>query len=92
MGADPVAEFVVPAVLRGARFVPWQAPGRREPARVSAGAFQAAGLPVPELPRAWAYVLLCADRDGQLDVALQAANQLRALGGWPDVPPAEGVV
>src|SRR5262249_59372799 len=33
--------------LRGARFVPWQAPGRREPARVSAGAFAAAGLPVP---------------------------------------------
>jgi hypothetical protein len=31
-------------------FVPWQAPGRREPARVSARAFQAAGLPVPEHP------------------------------------------
>ena len=45
-----MAEFVVPALLRGARFVPWQAPGRREPARVSAGAFQAAGLPVPEHP------------------------------------------
>jgi hypothetical protein len=45
-----VAEFAVPAVLRGARFVPGQAPGRREPARVSAGAFQAAGLPVPEHP------------------------------------------
>ena len=35
------------AVLRGAMFVPWHAPGRREPARVSAGAFTAAGLPVP---------------------------------------------
>ncbi len=43
-------EYVVPAVLRGARFVPRQAPGRREPARVSAGAFQAAGLPVPAHP------------------------------------------
>ena len=53
-----------------------------------AAARQAAGRPVPELPRAWAYVLLCADRDGQIDVALQAADQLRALGGWPDVPPA----
>src|SRR5262249_26286338 len=53
-----------------------------------AAARQAAGRPVPELPRAWAYVLLCADRDGQLDVAQQAADQLRALGGWPDVPPA----
>src|SRR5262252_3296948 len=41
-------KYVVPAVLRGATFVPWQAPGRREPARVTAGAFTAAGLPVPE--------------------------------------------
>jgi hypothetical protein len=49
---------------------------------------QAAGRPVPELPRAWAYVLLCADRDGQRDAAQQAADQLRALGGWPDVPAA----
>ncbi len=40
-------EYVVPAVLRCAMFVPRQAPGRREPARVSAGAFTAAGLPVP---------------------------------------------
>jgi hypothetical protein len=40
----------VPTVLRGPMFVPWQAPGRREPARVSAGAFQAAGLPAPEHP------------------------------------------
>lgn len=53
-----------------------------------AAARQAAGLPVPELPRAWAYVLLCADRDGQLDVAQQAAGQLRTLGGSPDVPAA----
>jgi hypothetical protein len=41
-------EYVVPAALRGEMFVPWHAPGRREPARVSAGAFTAAGLPVPE--------------------------------------------
>ena len=44
------AEYVVPAVLRGARFVPGQAAGRREPARVTAGAFRAAGLPVPAHP------------------------------------------
>jgi hypothetical protein len=43
-------KHVVPAVLRGATFVPWQAPGRREPARVTTGAFTAAGLPVPEHP------------------------------------------
>ena len=43
-------EFVVPAVLRDARFVPGQAPGRREPARVTPGAFRAAGLPVPGHP------------------------------------------
>ena len=39
--------YVVPSALRGAMFVPRQAPGRREPARVSSGAFVAAGLPVP---------------------------------------------
>lgn len=44
------SEFVVPAVLRGAMFVPGQAPGRREPARVTPGAFRAAGLPVPAHP------------------------------------------
>ena len=43
-------QCVVPAVLRGAMFVPWQAAGRREPARVTPGAFKAAGLPVPEHP------------------------------------------
>ena len=43
-------EYVVPAVLRGAMFVPRQAPGRREPARVTSGAFIAAGLPVPGHP------------------------------------------
>jgi len=43
-------EYVVPAVLRGAMFVPRQAPGRREPARVTAGAFITAGLPVPGHP------------------------------------------
>jgi hypothetical protein len=44
------AEYVVPGVLRGAMFVPRQAPGRREPARVSPGAFTAAGVPVPAHP------------------------------------------
>ena len=44
------AEYVVSAVLRGAMFVPRQAPGRREPARVTPGAFRAAGLPVPGHP------------------------------------------
>ena len=43
-------QYVVPAVLRGAMFVPRQAPGRREPARVAPGAFKAAGLPVPGHP------------------------------------------
>jgi hypothetical protein len=44
------AGYVVPAVLRGAMFVPGQAPGRREPARVTSAAFKAAGLPVPGHP------------------------------------------
>jgi hypothetical protein len=43
-------DYVVPAVLRAARFVPRQAPGRRQPAQVTPGAFRAAGLPVPENP------------------------------------------
>jgi hypothetical protein len=43
-------QYVVPTVLHGAMFVPRQAPGRREPARVTAGAFKAAGLPVPGHP------------------------------------------
>jgi hypothetical protein len=41
---------------------------------------QAAGLAVPELPRAWTYVLLCADRTGDFESAARAATQLRALG------------
>jgi hypothetical protein len=43
-------EYVVPPALRSAMFVPRQAPGRREPARVTAGAFRARGLAVPEHP------------------------------------------
>ena len=49
-GRMNAAEYVVPAVLRGAMFVPRQAAGRREPARVTPGAFRAAGLPVPGHP------------------------------------------
>jgi hypothetical protein len=47
---------------------------------------QAAGLPAPELVRAWTLLLLCADRENQLDAAFRAASQLRALGGSADVP------
>ncbi|CAN5591457.1 hypothetical protein BH11MYX1_BH11MYX1_16770 [soil metagenome] len=49
---------------------------------------QAAGLAVAELPRAWAYVLLCADRTGDSDIAMRAAQRLRASGGSSDVAPA----
>lgn len=42
---------------------------------------QAAGLAVPELARAWTYVLLCADRLGDTDGAFTAAARLRAAGG-----------
>jgi hypothetical protein len=49
---------------------------------------QAAGRPTPELGRALAYVLLCADREGKSDAAQAAAAQLRAVGGSPDVPAA----
>lgn len=52
---------------------------------VRSAARQAAGLPVPELARAWTYVFLCADRTGDTRSALAAAGHLRALGGSPDV-------
>jgi hypothetical protein len=61
------------------------------PARQAIGllaARQAAGQPVPDLARAWSLLLLCADRENQIDAAHAAANQLRALGGSPDVPAA----
>lgn len=41
---------------------------------------QAAGLAVPELARAWTYVLLCADREGDGATAVIAASRVRALG------------
>ena len=47
---------------------------------------QAAGLAVPELPRALSYVLLCADKAGDVDRAMQTARWLRAAGGSTDVP------
>lgn len=48
---------------------------------------QAAGLPVPELPRALAYMLLCLDKTGETDAAMQHARWLRGVGGSNDVPP-----
>lgn len=47
---------------------------------------QAAQLAVPELARAWTYVLLCADRASEFDGAVRAATYLRTLGGSGDVP------
>jgi hypothetical protein len=48
---------------------------------------QAAGMPTPELAKAWAYILLCADRTKDVPTATRAAVQLRAIGGSPDVSP-----
>jgi len=45
-----------------------------------AAARQAAGLAVPELARAWTYMLLCADREGDAATALFAASHVRTLG------------
>jgi hypothetical protein len=45
---------------------------------------QASGLAVPELARAWTYVLLCADRTGDTTAAMSAARHLRTLGGSAD--------
>ncbi|MGE5186000.1 MAG: hypothetical protein ACM31C_28285 [Acidobacteriota bacterium] len=46
---------------------------------------QAAGIAPRELPRAWAYVLLCADRAGDDVGARLAATRLRELGGTAEV-------
>ncbi len=46
---------------------------------------QAGGMPVPDLPRAAAYLLLCADRANDTDAAMHAATMLRAVGGSPAV-------
>jgi hypothetical protein len=51
-----------------------------------AAARQASGLAVPELPRAWTYALLCADRAQNLDEAMHAAGVLRRLGGSAEIP------
>jgi hypothetical protein len=48
---------------------------------------QADGYPVPELPRAYAYQLLCADRSNDSDAAMRAASRLRVVGAPPDVTP-----
>jgi len=48
-----------------------------------AAARQAAGLPAPEIARGWTYVLLCADRDGDVDTAMTATARLRVLGERP---------
>jgi len=46
---------------------------------------QAAGLAVPELARAWTYILLCADRTNDTSTAFAAASAIRTLGGSADV-------
>src|SRR5262249_33555058 len=40
---------------------------------------------VPELTHAWAYLLLCADKNGDTNSATLAASRLRTLGGSPDI-------
>ncbi|HEY0252689.1 MAG TPA: hypothetical protein VGC41_14235 [Kofleriaceae bacterium] len=50
---------------------------------------QAAELAVPELPRAWAYLMLCADRGGDADLAVRAAAMLRVVGAAPEIVPPD---
>jgi hypothetical protein len=45
--------YALPLALRSARYVPRQAPGRRGPLRVTASAFRARGLEVPEDRARW---------------------------------------
>lgn len=51
-----------------------------------AAARQAAGLAAPELARALTYMLLCADRSGDIDTAMLAATRLRKVGVTANVP------
>ena len=81
------AELATAERAFGALACPEVIPAARRAIGIAA-ARQAGGHPGPELARALAYVLLCADRDGKLDDAATAAVQLRALGGSPDVPAA----
>jgi len=51
---------------------------------------QAAGLPAPELARAYTYLLSCKDKAGDVDGAMVAAARLRAVvGPQPKDVPAE---
>lgn len=52
---------------------------------------QASGMAVPELPRAWTYVLQCADRSGDSTGAMRAAEGLRTAtsGAVPGAVPRE---
>ena len=54
-----------------------------------AAARQAAGIAVPELARGWTYLLLCADREGDVDAAMTATARLRALGARPPEVPSD---
>lgn len=52
---------------------------------------QASGIAVPELPRAWTYLLQCADRTGDVDGAMRAAEGIRSAtpGDLPAFVPRE---
>ncbi len=87
---DPDAVQLAAAVHEAQRaFGALDCPGAVTASKTASGigaARQAAGIAVPELPRAWTYLLLCADRSGDVDGAMHAAARLRTLGGSTDVP------
>ena len=66
------AGYVVPAVLRGAMFVPGQGAGRREPARVTAGAPEVLVGLRPEC------FLAAGDKGGLLQGEVEVIEQLGA--------------
>lgn len=88
--ADKDAIVLAAAIGEAQRaFGALECPAAIAAARQAAGiaaARQASGLPVPELARAWTYVLLCADRANDDAAAFAAAALLRAAGGSADVP------
>lgn len=57
-----------------------------------AAARQASGHPVPELVRGWTYLLLCAEKGGDIDAVMTASARLRALGEPTKYPEVDTMV
>jgi PEGA domain len=64
----------------------WARPSAELAARLLASAGPGGRIDVERTTRAWTYVLLCADRDGDRPMARYAADRVRAGGGAANIP------